>query len=57
MGCTKIICVEETKLSVFQEEVNKINDEHYVFATQTHVNCNDGQMIYTAVLFTRGGKK
>jgi len=51
---SKVIIVEANKASEFMELINQINDNHNVFATQTHVNVvNTNMMTYTAVLFTR----
>jgi len=53
---TKVIVVESKTRESFQNTINMHNANHRVFATQTHVNCYDGMMIYTAVLFIRAGE-
>lgn len=51
---TKILCVEANTLGEFQDLINQVNDNHDVFATQTHVSTvNENMLHYTAVLFTR----
>jgi len=56
MSNTKVLIVEASTASEFQELINKINEAHNVFATQSHVNVvNTNMLHYTAILFVRGG--
>jgi len=51
---SKVLIVEACTASKFQDLINQVNDNHDVFATQTHVSTvNENMLHYTAVLFTR----